>query len=100
MVFSADEGERKFLANSLIGTAMKYRRRVNFATVDAEKHSFFLEHFGLSPDQLPAFVVQTTDDVFKLEHKITTVALDEFIGQILRSAMGFGVNINEIPITA
>ena len=57
MVFSADEGERKSLANSLTGIAMKYRGQVNFATVDAEKQSLLLEYFGLYADHLPAFII-------------------------------------------
>lgn len=89
MVFSADEGERKSLAKSLTGIAMKYRGQVNFATVDAEKQSLFLEHFGLYADHLPAFIIQTTDDVFifKQDSQITANAIDEFIRQTIRSIM-------------
>ena len=89
MVFSADEGERKSLAKSLTGIAMKYRGQVNFATVDAEKQSFFLEHFSLYADHLPAFVIQTTNDafIFKQDSQITADAIDEFIRQTIRSRM-------------
>ena len=104
MVFSADEGERKSLAESLIGISMKYRRQVNFATVDAEKQSFFLEHFGLYADHLPAFVIQTDDDIFifKQGSKITADAIDEFIRQTLRSIMGYNTQPNtfECSITS
>jgi thioredoxin-like negative regulator of GroEL len=88
MVFSADEGERKSLANSLTGIAMKYQGQVNFATVDAEKQSFFLEHFGLRTDRLPALVIQTTDDfvLFNQDSQITADATDEFIRQTFRSS--------------
>jgi thioredoxin-like negative regulator of GroEL len=87
MMFSANEGERKSLAKSLTGIAMKYQGQVNFATVDVEKQSFVLEYFGLYADHLPAFVIQTTDDVFifKQDSQITADAIDEFIGQTLRS---------------
>ena len=91
MVFSADEGERKSLANSLTGIAMKYRGQVNFATVDAEKQSLLLEYFGLYADHLPAFIIQTTDDVFifKQDSQITADTIDEFIRQTIRSIMAY-----------
>ena len=87
MVVSADEGERKSLAKSLTCIAMKYQGQVNFATVDAEKQSFFLEYFGLYADNLPAFVIQTADDVsvFKRDSQITADAIDKFIGRTIRS---------------
>ena len=96
MVFSVDERERKSLAKSLTGIAMKYREQVNFATVDAEKQSFFLEHFGLYADHLPAFVIQTTDDVFifKQDSQITTDAIDEFIRQTICSRMAYKMQTN------
>ena len=96
MVFSADEEERKSLANRLIGAAMKYQGQVNFATVDAEKQSFFLEHFGLYADRLPAFVIQTSDDffIFKQDSEITTDAIDEFIRQTIRSGMAYNIPLN------
>jgi protein disulfide-isomerase A1 len=104
MVFSADEGERKSLAKSLTSTAMKYRGQVNFATVDAEKQSFFLEYFGLYADHLPAFVIQTTDDVFilKQDSQITADAIDEFIRQTIRSIMAYNMqpNTSECSITS
>jgi hypothetical protein len=104
MVFSADEGERKSLAESLTGIAMKYREQVNFATVDAEKHSFFLEYFGLYADHLPAFVIQTADDVFifKQDSQITADAIDEFIRQTIRSTMAYNMQPNtfECSITS
>ena len=89
MVFSADEGEWKSLAKSLTGIAMKYRGQVNFATVDAEKQPLFLEYFGLYADHLPAFIIQTTDDVFifKQDSQIIADAIDEFIRQTIRSIM-------------
>jgi thioredoxin-like negative regulator of GroEL len=96
MVFSADEGERKSLAKSLTGIAMKYRGQVSFATVDVETQSFFLEHFGLYADHLPAFVIQATDDVFifKRDSKITADAIDEFIRQTIRSIMAYNMQPN------
>ena len=96
MVFSAEEEERKSLAKRLIGIAMKYRGQVNFATVDAEKQSFFLEHFGLNADHLPAFVVQTSDDFFMFRQgsQITADAIDEFIGQIIHSGTAYNMPIN------
>ena len=96
MVFSADEGERKSLAKSLTGIAMKYRGQVNFATVDAEKQSFFLEYFGLYADRLPAFVIQTSDDftVFHQDSQITADAIDEFIRQTIRSTLAYDMQTN------
>jgi thioredoxin-like negative regulator of GroEL len=87
MVFSANEGGRKSLTESLTSIAMKYQGQINFATVDVEKQSFVLEYFGLYADHLPAFVIQTTDDVFifKQDSQITADAIDEFIRQTLRS---------------
>jgi protein disulfide-isomerase A1 len=89
MVVSADEGERKSLAKSLTDVAIKYRGQVNFATLDAEKHSFFLEYFGLHSDQLPAFVMQTADNVFNFQQdsQITLSAIEEFIRQTILSTM-------------
>jgi protein disulfide-isomerase A1 len=89
MVFSADEQERKSLAKSLIDVAMRSRGRVMFTTVDAEKHAFFLEYFGLKRDELPAFAIQTLDDVFKMKQdiRITPDAIDDFIGQTLGSVI-------------
>lgn len=85
MLFSIDEEERKSLANSFTGIAMKYRDQVDFATVNAEKHSFLLKHFNLNLDYLPAFVIQTADEVFKFEQSspITAHAIDEFIRQAI-----------------
>jgi hypothetical protein len=96
MVFSADEGERKSLAKSLTGIAMKYQGQINFATVDAEKQSFFLEHFGLHADRLPALVVQTTDDffVFSQDTQITADAIDEFIRWTVHSTMAYNMQTN------
>jgi len=75
---------------------MKYRGQVNFATADAEKQSFFLEHFGLHADRLPALVVQTTDDffVFNQDSQITADAIDEFIRQIIRAPMAYNMQTN------
>lgn len=85
MLYSADEDERKSLAESLAAVAMKYRGKVNFATVDAIKNSFSLEPMGLELDQLPAFIIQTDDNIYKykLGSKITSDAIDEFIRQTL-----------------
>ena len=88
-MFSADEVERKSLARSLASIALKYRGRVHFAAVDARKHAFSLEYFGLQAEQLPAFVVQTGDEVFSLEHslKVTADTVDEFIVRTIGDAM-------------
>ena len=96
MVFSADERERKSLANNLIEAAMKYQGQVNFATVDAKKKSFFLEHFGLYTDRLPAFVIQTSDDffIFRQDSQITTDAIDEFIRQTIHSRMAYNIPLD------
>ena len=96
MVFSAYEEERKSLAKSLTGVAMKYQGQVNFATVDAEKQSFFLEHFGLYVDRLPAFVIQTSDDffIFRQDSQITADAVDEFIKQNILSEMAYNMPLN------
>jgi protein disulfide-isomerase A1 len=87
MMYSANEDERKSLAASLSDVAMKYRGKVNFATVDAIKNSFTLEPMGLKPDQLPAFVIQANDDIYKLGPglTITPEAIDVFIKQTLFS---------------
>jgi protein disulfide-isomerase A1 len=75
---------------------MKYRGQVNFATVDAEEQSFFLEYFGLYADHLPAFVIQTADDafIFKQDSQITADAIDEFIRQTIRSIMAHNMQPN------
>ena len=85
MLFSTLEEERKSISRSLTSIALKYREQVDFATVDAEKHSFLLKHFGLYSDQLPAFVIQTADEVFKFnqDSPITANAIDEFIGRVI-----------------
>lgn len=87
MVCSANEAERKSLAASLSNLAMKYRGKVNFATVDAVKNSFALEPMGLKQDQLPAFVIQANDEIYKLgpSLKITSETVDGFIKQTLFS---------------
>jgi protein disulfide-isomerase A1 len=104
MVFSADEAERKSIVKSLTDTAMKYRGQVNFATVDAEKQSFFLGHFGLYASHLPAFVIQASDDVFifKQDSPITAEAIDDFIRQTIRSIMAHNMQPNtfECSITS
>lgn len=96
MVFSTDEGERKSLSQSLIDIAVKYQGQVNFATVDAEKQSFFLKHFGLYADRLPAFVVQTSDDfsILSQDSQITADTVDEFIRQAIHSGMAYNIPIN------
>ncbi|KAF3387884.1 Protein disulfide-isomerase [Talaromyces pinophilus] len=85
MMYSANEDERKTLVASLSDVAMKYRGKVNFATVDAIKNSFALEPMGLKPDELPAFVVQANDEIYKLGPglTITPEAIDGFIKQTL-----------------
>ncbi|KAI7971836.1 hypothetical protein EIK77_000981 [Talaromyces pinophilus] len=85
MMYSVNEDERKTLVASLSDVAMKYRGRVNFATVDAIKNSFALEPMGLKPDELPAFVVQANDEIYKLGPglTITPEAIDGFIKQTL-----------------
>lgn len=87
MMYSANEDERKTLAVSLSDVAMKYRRIVNFATVDAIKNSFALEPMGLKLDQLPTFVIQANDEIYKLGPglTITPEAIDRFIKQTLFS---------------
>jgi len=86
LVFSAIEDERKSLAKRLTDVALKYRGRVDFATVDAEKDAFFLEHFGLSAHHLPTFAMQTADEIFKFEQDsdITADSVDEFIRRNIR----------------
>jgi hypothetical protein len=81
MIFSADDGERKSLAKSLTAVALNFRGQVNFATVDTEKYSYFMEFFGLNSDRLPAFAIQTADEVFtfKQDVKITADVIDVFI---------------------
>lgn len=86
MLFSLEESERKSLAQDLTGAALKYRGKVNFATLDATKHPFFLEPFNIRVDQLPAFAIQTRSDVFVLEKgsDITTGAVEDFIERVLQ----------------
>ncbi|RAO73181.1 uncharacterized protein BHQ10_009193 [Talaromyces amestolkiae] len=85
MMYSANEDERHSLAASLSNVAMKYREKVNFATVDAIKNSFALEPMGLKPDELPTFVIQANDEIYKLDPgvTITSEAIDEFIKRTL-----------------
>ena len=87
ILYSAIENERKTIAASLFDVAIKYRGKVNFATVDAIKNPFTLEPMGIQPDQLPAFVIQTNEDVFKFGPglTITSEALDMFIRNSLFS---------------
>lgn len=83
MLFSANEDERKLIAKRLTDIAMQYHNRINFATVDAEKYSFLLGHFGLESDHLPSLIIQTADDAFKFDpgSEITPDAVDRFIKQ-------------------
>lgn len=85
IICSADEDERYSLAASLSNVAMNYRGKVNFATVDAIKNSFALDPMGLRSDELPAFVIQANDQIYKLDPgvKITPEAIDGFIKQTL-----------------
>ncbi|OKL57986.1 hypothetical protein UA08_06857 [Talaromyces atroroseus] len=87
MVYSTKEDERKALADVLSVVAMKHREDINFATVDATKSEFFLEPLGLQVDQLPAFVIQTDDRVFKFspDMTITPEAIEDFIQRTLYS---------------
>lgn len=86
-MFSAHEGERKTLAQDLVDVALKYWGQVNFATLDAAKHPFFLQPFGLQDDQLPAFAIQTDNDIVILEQQSLSFAeaVDELIGRTLQS---------------
>ncbi|GAD94085.1 protein disulfide-isomerase, putative [Paecilomyces variotii No. 5] len=85
MIFSANKDERRAISKDLAGLALKYRNLVNFVTVDAEKHSFLLGHFGLHMHSLPAFVIQTPDDVFPLNpvSEIRFDTVDGFIRQVV-----------------
>jgi hypothetical protein len=88
MIFSANDAERKSIASSIDDIAMRYRGKVNFVTVDAEKHSFTLAPLGLDTSRLPAFAIQTNDNVFKLNRDLdrhSHVAIDELVQQSLRS---------------
>lgn len=87
MMYSANEDERKTIATSLSDVAMKYRGKVNFATVDALRNSFALEPMGLKLDELPAFVIQANDEIFKLSPglTITPEEIEGFIKQTLFS---------------
>ncbi|KAH8703563.1 thioredoxin-like domain-containing protein [Talaromyces proteolyticus] len=100
MLFSANEKERKSLARGLTDTALKYRGRVNFVTVDAEKNSFTLTPLGLSAGDLPAFVIQTTDNVFKFNSDLQqqpSGAVDEFVQQSIGSVNPLKVQANGVP---
>jgi Thioredoxin-like domain len=85
MIFSVDETERKLLASTLAPVAMTFRGQANFATVDAQSHAFLLEPLGLSGDQLPAFVLQTSDEIYHFNPNTTinSAAVDKFIKQAL-----------------
>lgn len=85
MIYAAQEEERKSIAQFLSVVAMKYRDKINFATVDAVKNAFSLEPLGLKADQLPAFVIQTDNDVFNFSpaSEITPEAIDDFIQKSL-----------------
>ncbi|EED12129.1 protein disulfide-isomerase, putative [Talaromyces stipitatus ATCC 10500] len=87
MIYSANEDERKLIAQALSNVAMGYRGKVNFATVDAIKNSFALEPMGLKLDQLPAFVIQTDENIYKFSpgERITPEAIDAFVKENLFS---------------
>lgn len=88
MIFSAEDTERKSIASNVADIAMRYRGKVNFVTVDAEKHSFTLAPLGLDSSRLPAFAIQTNENVFKLNQDLdqnSHVAIDELVQQSLRS---------------
>jgi protein disulfide-isomerase A1 len=87
MIYSANDDERKTLAEALSVVAMKHRDDINFATVDAVKNAFSMEPLGLKVDQLPAFVIQTHSDVFKFNTgvPITPEAIEDFIQETLYS---------------
>ncbi|CRG91311.1 prolyl 4-hydroxylase, beta polypeptide [Talaromyces islandicus] len=88
MIFSVADAERKSIARNITNIAMRYRGKVNFVTVDAEKHSFTLDPLGLDAGSLPAFAIQTNDNVFKLNrdlNKNSHDAIEELIQQSLRS---------------
>ena len=89
MIFSASEAERKSIANRIIDIVIRYQGKVNFVTVDAVKHSFTLAPLGLDPTDLPALVIQTTDNVFKLSQGLARAphdAINDLIQQSLHSA--------------
>lgn len=94
VLFSANEIERRSLAQDLVDLVLRYRGQINFVTVDAGKLPFLLEPFGLSADRLPAFVLQTTDiHQLKYDSRITADAVDKFIKRILRI-----VEITAVPV--
>ncbi|EEA19252.1 protein disulfide isomerase, putative [Talaromyces marneffei ATCC 18224] len=90
MIYSAKDDERQSLAAALSDVAMGYRGKVNFATVDAIKNSFALEPMGLNTDELPAFVIQINDKIYKFGPglTITPKAIDAFLKQTLFSGTG------------
>jgi protein disulfide-isomerase A1 len=88
MIFSVADAERKAIASSITDIAMRYRGKVNFVTVDAEKYSFTLAPLGLDAGRLPAFAIQTNDNAFKLNRDLkrdSRDAIEELIQQSLRS---------------
>lgn len=87
MIFSVNDAERKSIARSITDIAMRYRGKVNFVTVDAEKHSFTLAPLGLDASKLPAFAIQTNENVLKLKQGLdqhSQHAIDELIQESLR----------------
>jgi protein disulfide-isomerase A1 len=81
MVFAKTEAERKRMAEELKDVAMRYRGKINFATVNVGKLAFLKDAFELDETRYPAFVLQTKDQAytFRQDNEITSGAVEEFI---------------------
>ncbi len=82
-IFAITEAKRQSLAEDLAHLAAEYRDKLNVATIDAEKYSFFAEPLGLTPGRFPALVIEDVvsgeTTPFDQERDITIQSAETFV---------------------
>jgi protein disulfide-isomerase A1 len=82
-IFVQTDEECRYLANMLKHIAVKYRGKLNFATINATEYGFFASALNLIPGRFPAFVIedfQTGQTIpFDQSKEITTDAIETFV---------------------
>jgi protein disulfide-isomerase A1 len=83
---SAEAKQRQLYVDQLRPLAKKYKEYLKFAMVDAEEYSEVASALGVTPDELPAIVVQnpTNGQLFHygLEKEISAANIEQFLVDI------------------
>jgi hypothetical protein len=82
-VSTPSSSDHPSLLSLLKPIAEKYKRKLNFATIDATKYRFFAKALNLATDKFPAFVIEDTvsgDTVpFDQNEEITGQKIEGFV---------------------